>query len=174
MWDVDSFKRIKCFINKVHLESQASGTLVNSLPPTEFLLGCACLLQPRPASSRLTAQGFALAPRLHPHLWDTCLVQFLGTFDICRICFAEGFSLCVCILNKGHFRSASGFLNYFNLCLSGNIALIKLFVIAQNFNIFHVMMDLKAEFCYLVKHDMINIFRRCYIYYSADSQISTT
>lgn len=80
--------------------------------------------------------------------------------------------MCVC-LNRGYFRSASGFLNYFNLCLSGNIASIKLFVIVQNFNIFHVMMDLKAKYFYSVKQNMTNIFSRCYIYYRADSQPST-
>lgn len=65
--------------------------------------------------------------------------------------------MCV-FLNRGHFRSASVFLNYFNLCLGANTASIKMFVIAQNFNIFHVMMDLKATFCYSVKENRINIF----------------
>lgn len=33
MWDVGSFKRIKHFVNKVHLESKASSTLVNLSQP---------------------------------------------------------------------------------------------------------------------------------------------
>lgn len=50
-------------------------------------------------------------------------------------------------LNRGRtFQVSQWVLNYFNLCLSGSIAHIKLFVIAENFNIFHVMMDLKAKY----------------------------
>lgn len=62
-----------------------------------------------------------------------------------HVCLSVSACVHVC-LNRGHFRSASGFLNYFNLCFSGNIAHLKLFVIAENFNIFHVMMDLKAKY----------------------------
>lgn len=82
MWDVGSFKRIKHFINKVHLESEASGTPANSLPPIEFLLGRACLPQLARASNRLASHCFALSHHRNPNFRDTCLMQFLRTFDI--------------------------------------------------------------------------------------------
>lgn len=82
VWDIGSFKRIKCLINKVHLESKASGTPANSLPPIEFLLGWARLPQPPRASSRLASHRFALSHHRNPNFRDTCLVQFLRTFDI--------------------------------------------------------------------------------------------
>lgn len=90
MWDVGSFKRIKHFINKVHLESKASGTPANSLPPSEFLLGCACL--PQPALPPI-AMGFFVTKIQISRTPVSCI--FSGHFVFLRIFFSEVFCVCV-------------------------------------------------------------------------------